>query len=139
MTSERRQPNVVVLGGGSWGTTVASICSRRVPTLQWVRSPETADDINKNHRNSAYLGDEVELSETLRATTHPGLQLVLVGMLGWDNRAIVRAASAASKAADFLLAFGRAEEEALDLARGARRVRPQAREASDALVTAYGH
>ena len=28
--------------------------------------------------------------ETLRATTHPGLQLVLVGMLGWDNRAIVR-------------------------------------------------
>ena len=69
MTSDRRQPNVVVLGGGSWGTTVASICSRRVPTLQWVRSPETADDINKNHRNSAYLGDEVELSETLRATT----------------------------------------------------------------------
>ena len=30
---------------------------------------ETADDINKNHRNSEYLGDEVELSETLRATT----------------------------------------------------------------------
>ena len=28
--------------------------------------------------------------ETLRATSHPGLQLVLVGMLGWDNRAIVR-------------------------------------------------
>ena len=77
MTSERRQPNVVVLGGGSWGTTVASICSRRVPTLQWVRSPETADDINKNHRNSAYLGDEVELSETLRATTDfAGTQII---------------------------------------------------------------
>lgn len=28
--------------------------------------------------------------EQLRATTHPGLQLVLVGMLGWDNRSIVR-------------------------------------------------
>jgi glycerol-3-phosphate dehydrogenase (NAD(P)+) len=69
MTPDRREPNVVVLGGGSWGTTVASICSRRVPTLQWVRSAETADDINNNHRNSAYLGDEVELSETLRATT----------------------------------------------------------------------
>ncbi|WP_328351174.1 NAD(P)H-dependent glycerol-3-phosphate dehydrogenase [Mycobacterium sp. NBC_00419] len=69
MTPDRREPNVVVLGGGSWGTTVASICSRRGPTLQWVRSDETADDINKNHRNSKYLGDEVELSETLRATT----------------------------------------------------------------------
>jgi glycerol-3-phosphate dehydrogenase (NAD(P)+) len=69
MTPDRREPRVVVLGGGSWGTTVASICSRRAPTLQWVRSQETADDINNNHRNSAYLGDEVELSETLRATT----------------------------------------------------------------------
>jgi glycerol-3-phosphate dehydrogenase (NAD(P)+) len=69
MTPARREPNVVVLGGGSWGTTVASICARRGPTLQWVRSAETAEDINKNHRNSEYLGDEVELSETLRATT----------------------------------------------------------------------
>ena len=50
------QPNVVVLGGGSWGTTVASICARRGPTLQWVRSEETANDINENHRNSKYLG-----------------------------------------------------------------------------------
>ncbi|MBI3690558.1 MAG: NAD(P)H-dependent glycerol-3-phosphate dehydrogenase, partial [Mycolicibacterium aromaticivorans] len=50
MTSERREPKVVVLGGGSWGTTVASICSRRGPTLQWVRSEETAKDINENHR-----------------------------------------------------------------------------------------
>ncbi len=69
MTSERREPKVVVLGGGSWGTTVASICARRGPTLQWVRSEETAKDINENHRNSRYLGDDVELSETLRATT----------------------------------------------------------------------
>jgi glycerol-3-phosphate dehydrogenase (NAD(P)+) len=68
MTSDRREPQVVVLGGGSWGTTVASICARRGPTLQWVRSPDTAEDINKNHRNSEYLGDEVELPETLRAT-----------------------------------------------------------------------
>lgn len=69
MTSARREPKVVVLGGGSWGTTVASICARRGPTLQWVRSQETADDINKNHRNSRYLGDEAELPERLSATT----------------------------------------------------------------------
>jgi glycerol-3-phosphate dehydrogenase (NAD(P)+) len=69
MTAPQRQPHVVVLGGGSWGTTVASICARRGPTLQWVRSEKTAEDINQNHRNSRYLGNDVELSETLRATT----------------------------------------------------------------------
>ncbi|ORB28931.1 NAD(P)H-dependent glycerol-3-phosphate dehydrogenase [Mycolicibacterium parafortuitum] len=69
MTPAQREPKVVVLGGGSWGTTVASICARRGPTLQWVRSQETADDINTNHRNSKYLGDEVELAHSLKATT----------------------------------------------------------------------
>ena len=69
MTPARREPRVVVLGGGSWGTTVASIASRRADTLQWVRSAETAEDINERHRNLRYLGDEVELSPTLKATT----------------------------------------------------------------------
>jgi glycerol-3-phosphate dehydrogenase (NAD(P)+) len=69
MTAAQRQPHVVVLGGGSWGTTVASICARRGPTLQWVRSEETANDINEKHRNSKYLGNEVELALTLQATT----------------------------------------------------------------------
>src|SRR3954465_2263949 len=69
MTHAQRQPHVVVLGGGSWGTTVASICARRGPTLQWVRSEETAKDINEKHPNSKYLGNEVELADTLKATT----------------------------------------------------------------------
>jgi glycerol-3-phosphate dehydrogenase (NAD(P)+) len=69
MKPAMRQPHVVVLGGGSWGTTIASICARRGPTVQWVRSEETAKDINENHRNSRYLGNDVELSITLRATT----------------------------------------------------------------------
>ena len=64
-----RDPKVVVLGGGSWGTTVASICARRGSTLQWVRSEDTANDINENHRNTRYLGNEVELALTLEATT----------------------------------------------------------------------
>ena len=68
MTADSRAPKVVVLGGGSWGTTVASICARRGPTLQWVRSEDTAADINENHRNSQYLGADVELPEGLRAT-----------------------------------------------------------------------
>src|SRR3954471_11039408 len=69
MAPAQRDPNVVVLGGGSWGTTIASICARRGPTLQWVRSAATAHDINENHRNIRYLGNDVQLSDTLRATT----------------------------------------------------------------------
>src|SRR5258707_407397 len=69
MAAAQREPKVVVLGGGSWGTTVASICARRGPTLQWVRSEATAIDINDHHRNSRYLGNDVVLSDTLRATT----------------------------------------------------------------------
>src|SRR6202049_3824511 len=69
VTPTQRHPHVVVLGGGSWGTTIASICARRGPTLQWVRSEETAKDINDYHRNSRYLGNDVALSDTLRATT----------------------------------------------------------------------
>jgi glycerol-3-phosphate dehydrogenase (NAD(P)+) len=69
MTDGQRRPYVVVLGGGSWGTTVASICARRGPTLQWVRSTDTAQDVNENHRNTRYLGDDVELPDSLRATT----------------------------------------------------------------------
>ena len=68
MTAARREPRVVVLGGGSWGTTVASIAARRSDTLQWVRSAETAEDINERHRNMRYLGDEVELTPSLTAT-----------------------------------------------------------------------
>jgi glycerol-3-phosphate dehydrogenase (NAD(P)+) len=69
MAPAQREPKVVVLGGGSWGTTVASICARRGPTLQWVRSEETATDVNENHRNTKYLGNEVELARNLKATT----------------------------------------------------------------------
>ncbi|MDT7762553.1 MAG: glycerol-3-phosphate dehydrogenase, partial [Mycobacterium sp.] len=69
MAPAQREPKVVVIGGGSWGTTVASICARRGPALQWVRSEETANDINENHRNTKYLGNEVELARNLRATT----------------------------------------------------------------------
>ena len=69
MTPTQRQPKVVVLGGGSWGTTVASTCSLRTPTLQWVRSEQTATEINEHHTNSRYLGAKVTLSPALRATT----------------------------------------------------------------------
>ena len=46
---------IVVLGAGSWGTTVASLVVGRHPTVLWARKPEVADEINEQHTNSTYL------------------------------------------------------------------------------------
>lgn len=63
-----RPVRVVVLGSGSWGTTVAGLASLNTPTLLWSRNADTADEINTEHRNHRYLGDR-ELPENLRATS----------------------------------------------------------------------
>ncbi|PTR38205.1 glycerol-3-phosphate dehydrogenase (NAD(P)+) [Rhodococcus sp. OK611] len=63
-----RPVRVVVLGAGSWGTTVAGLAARNTPTLLWARDPNTADEVNSEHRNSRYLGDRA-LSPDLRATS----------------------------------------------------------------------
>jgi glycerol-3-phosphate dehydrogenase (NAD(P)+) len=58
---------VAVLGAGSWGTAVAAICARNVPTTLWARRPELADDIATTHVNTDYLPD-FRLPKKLRAT-----------------------------------------------------------------------
>jgi glycerol-3-phosphate dehydrogenase (NAD(P)+) len=62
-----RSPSVAVLGGGSWGTTVASLAAQNTETVQWARDPDTAAEITREHRNSRYLGD-ARLTPSLRAT-----------------------------------------------------------------------
>lgn len=57
-----------MLGGGSWGTTVASLAARNTRTVLWARRAETAGEINERHTNSRYLG-ELRLTESLRATS----------------------------------------------------------------------
>lgn len=63
-----RKPLVTVLGGGTWGTTVASIVARRTRTLLWLRDPDIAGAINETHRNPRYLAG-FDLAPGLRATT----------------------------------------------------------------------
>ncbi|MFD1812656.1 NAD(P)H-dependent glycerol-3-phosphate dehydrogenase [Rhodococcus gannanensis] len=63
-----RPVRVVVLGAGSWGTTVASLAARNTPTLLWARDADSADEINTEHRNTRYLGDH-PLRADLRATS----------------------------------------------------------------------
>jgi glycerol-3-phosphate dehydrogenase (NAD(P)+) len=64
-----RELDVLVIGGGSFGTSLANILAgldRRVKL--WVRRDEQADEINNQHTNSRYL-DGFELSPKLEATT----------------------------------------------------------------------
>lgn len=63
-----RPVHVTVLGGGSWGTTVASLAATNTETLIWARNRDVADEINTEHRNTRYLDDRA-LPESLRATS----------------------------------------------------------------------
>jgi len=65
-----RTPTVAVLGGGTWGTTVASLAARTTRTVLWVRDPEIANAINVTHRNPRYLAG-FDLAPALRATADP--------------------------------------------------------------------
>ena len=47
--------HVSVLGGGSWGTTVASLVARNAPVTLWARNPATVTEINTHHTNETYL------------------------------------------------------------------------------------
>lgn len=46
---------VVVLGAGSWGTTVASFVANRHATTLWARDEATAHEIDERHTNDRYL------------------------------------------------------------------------------------
>jgi glycerol-3-phosphate dehydrogenase (NAD(P)+) len=62
-----RPVKVTVLGGGSWGTTVAALAAANTPTLLWARDADVAREVEEEHRNSAYLGDR-RLPESLHGT-----------------------------------------------------------------------
>ncbi len=65
------QLKAAVLGGGSWGTTVASIMSSNTPTLLWARDSAVVDEINTSKKNTRYLGD-LQLHSKLTATADLG-------------------------------------------------------------------
>ncbi len=88
---------VAVLGGGSWGTTVAHLCAHNAPTVLWARSEETAAQINAEHQNGRYL-EGFALHDRLRATSDLGeaidsADLLVVGVPSHAFRATLRDAS----------------------------------------------
>lgn len=60
-----RHSTIGVVGGGSWGTTLAHlIASNGAPVLQWIRDPDVAEAVNRRHENPRYLTGHA---------LHPGL------------------------------------------------------------------
>ena len=64
-----RSLKVALMGGGSWGTTVASLVSRNAPVTLWARNADTVAEINTKHTNETYLPG-AKLPEKLVATNN---------------------------------------------------------------------
>ncbi|MEE9409203.1 MAG: NAD(P)H-dependent glycerol-3-phosphate dehydrogenase [Polaribacter sp.] len=58
---------VGLLGGGSWGTTVASLTAKNTPTIIWARNPKAVNEINEFHTNEKYLPN-AKLTKSLIAS-----------------------------------------------------------------------
>ncbi len=66
--SSGKNLDVLVVGGGSFGTALATLLAELGKRVHvWVRREEQAEEINKEHRNSQYL-PEFELPSNLEAT-----------------------------------------------------------------------
>lgn len=62
---------IAVIGAGSWGTALASLAAKSVPTSLWARRPELADAINKTGENPDYMSGHT-LPDRLEATSDLG-------------------------------------------------------------------
>ena len=58
---------VGLLGGGSWGTTVASLTAKNSETILWARNEKTVNEINELHTNEKYLPN-AKLHKSLKAS-----------------------------------------------------------------------
>lgn len=85
---------VGLLGGGSWGTTVAALVARNAPVVLWARNPETVREINTKHTNETYLPG-ARLPEKLRATADigeavAGADVIVMGIPSQNFRSVLQ-------------------------------------------------
>lgn len=84
---------VGILGGGSWGTTVASIIAKNAEATIWARNNATVQEINEQHTNSRYLPN-AKLTRSLRASnsieeTVKNADLVVMGIPSQSFRKVL--------------------------------------------------
>jgi len=88
---------VVVLGAGSWGTTLAGMLGDRATTVLWSRRPELAARIASQGRNPDYVRD-LALPASLSATgileeSVTGADLVVMAVPSHGFRSVLAAAA----------------------------------------------
>ena len=96
MARQLNKLKIGLLGGGSWGTTVATLISRNAPVTLWARDPATVAEINDHHTNEKYLPG-ASLPETLKATTEieeavAEADVLVMGIPSQNFRAVLSAA-----------------------------------------------
>ena len=88
---------VGLLGGGSWGTTVASLIARNTPVTLWARNPDTVEEINTHRTNETYLPGAT-LHENITATNDIGdavrnADVIVMGIPSQNFRAVLEEVS----------------------------------------------
>lgn len=62
--------NIAVIGSGTWGTALAQVADDNGHhVIIYGHNPNQVNDINNNHKNSFYFGDDIILSPSITATT----------------------------------------------------------------------
>ena len=90
---------VGVIGAGSWGTVLSSLCSlKSSKVMLWSRRKEVCDEINKKRENSTYLPG-LKLPKNIFCTTDigeifSGCELVFSAVPAQSTREVMRQASA---------------------------------------------
>ncbi|QTD38576.1 NAD(P)H-dependent glycerol-3-phosphate dehydrogenase [Polaribacter batillariae] len=84
---------VGLLGGGSWGTTVASLTAKNSETTLWARNPETVKEINEHNSNEKYLPN-AKLHKGLKASnsikeTVQNADVIVMGIPSQHFRAVL--------------------------------------------------
>ncbi len=88
--------NFGILGGGSWGTTVASLTAKNNNTILWARNGNTVSEINDMHTNSKYLPG-AQLHKNLKASssiedTVKNADVIVVGIPSQHFRDVLKIA-----------------------------------------------
>lgn len=67
---QNNQPTISILGGGSWGTSLAIVLAKKgLPVILWDRNPESVKEMQTTRRNKKYLGENVEIPNSIELTS----------------------------------------------------------------------